>query len=308
MTLRLSKLSIVFALAASILLSVLCPFGLHPPFAAAKKKAATSSWIMTHYADLSGKQGMFYTLYNPSKKKLIVVDGGWSENAPQVRQVIRRYGGTVHAWILTHYHDDHIEAFNKIYAEPKGIRIKDIYVSPMDYAHYLVIAKEWDDPEDFGRFLTLTQDATNVHRVKRDDSFVMAGLTCHFLNTYDNALRKTIGDSDLPNNGSLMFRLYANKDSVLFCGDAHSAYLGDYLIDRYEGELESTYVQVGHHGNNSFPTRFYRAINPKYALFDAPLWLIADPSYSTAELMIWCQRNGIKTYDLRIPYNQFKLK
>ena len=279
-----------------------------PVHAEGKQKVLANPWIMTNYADLSGKQGMFYSLYNPAKKKLILVDGGWKENQGQVRRIINKYGGTVHAWILTHYHDDHIEAFNEIYANPKGIKIKDIYVSPMDYASYLLVAKEWDDPEDFSRFLTITEGDPNIHRVKRDDSFVMAGLGFHFINTYDKALLREVGDSDLPNNGSLMFKVTGKRDSVLFCGDAHSTYLADYLIERYDRELESTYVQVGHHGNNSFPNYFYRAVDPKCAIFDAPLWLLLDEQYTTAKLEQYFKENDTKVLDFRTAPNRITLR
>ncbi|MBQ9633305.1 MAG: competence protein, partial [Lachnospiraceae bacterium] len=245
-------------IAGTILLLLFClPMGAE---AAKKKKPLKDPWIMTHYADLSGKQGMFYTLYHPTDKKLIVIDGGWAANQGLVRRTIKKCGGVVHAWILTHYHDDHVEAFNEIYSDPKGIRIRNVYVSPMDYNTYLMVAKEWDDPEDFGRFLSITENAPNIHRVARGDRFSMSGLKFHFLNSYDSTLLKEIGNNDLPNNGGLVFKVSGNRDSMLFCGDAHSAMLGDYLIRRCKKELPSTYVQVGHHGNNSFPTYFYEAV------------------------------------------------
>ena len=274
----------------------------------AKEKKDEPTWTMTSFPDASGKQGMFYTLYNPTDQKLVVIDGGWKENEDQVRKVIKRYGGVVHAWILTHYHNDHIDAFNAIYENPKGIRIRNIYASPMDYAHYIEVAQPWDDVESFGKFLTLTQGASNVHYVKRDDRFRLAGLTFHFLNTYDKTLLKTVGESDLPNNGSLIFKVSGKQSSVLFCADAHSKDLADWLIEHYEKEIVSTCVQVGHHGNNSFPVMFYAMVNPKYAIFDAPAWLMTDHQYSSWKLERWCKENKIKTYDFRGAPNRFKIR
>ncbi len=310
MTKHFPRHILFFAIISAVILGLLFPAAFFRASASEKnqKKPADDPWIMTSYADLSGKQGMFYTLYCPSKKRLVVVDGGWEENEKQVRKVIKKYGGVVHAWILTHYHDDHIEAFNKIYEKPDGIKIKDIYVSPMDYEAYLLVAKEWDDPEDFSRFLTLTEKADNIHRVKRGDTFSLAGLKIRFFNTYDNELLKHVGNNDLPNNGSLVFKATVSRDSVLFCADAHSTALADHLRKKYGKDLKSTYVQVGHHGNNSFPTSFYEAVDPKYAIFDAPYWLVLDSSYTTWKLEQWCIRRGIDVFDFRSAPNRFKLR
>lgn len=107
------------------------------------------SWVVTQYGDQSGKQGMFYTIYNEKKDVLVVVDGGWKDNTELVRSVIHSAGGHVTAWIVKHYHPDHVEALNEILMEPDGIVIDAIYDSPMDHGEYLQVAKEWDSPETF---------------------------------------------------------------------------------------------------------------------------------------------------------------
>ena len=47
--------------------------------------------------------------------KVIVIDGGWPQDMPYLVQYLQELTGlekpTVHAWILTHPHNDHIRGF-----------------------------------------------------------------------------------------------------------------------------------------------------------------------------------------------------
>lgn len=69
------------------------------------------TWTITQYGRNDINMS-FYTIYN-EQKGLIVVDGGWTQDAADVREVINTLGGHVDAWILTHPHQDHIGAFNQ---------------------------------------------------------------------------------------------------------------------------------------------------------------------------------------------------
>lgn len=271
-------------------------------------RAESSRWIVTSYPDESGQQGMFYTIHNKATGALVVVDGGWSDNASQVRQIIASYGNKVDAWILTHYHNDHVDAFNAIYEDPQGIRIRRICAPEIDYDTYISVAKPWDYPESYEKFLLLTKDADNLTYIERDDRIKAAGLSFTFFNTYDDTLLNVVGRSDLPNNGSLVFKVEGEEDSFLFLGDAHDARLGQYLLDTYEEDLHATYVQAGHHGNNSMPQSFYRAVDPDYMVFDAPRWLMTSNRYTAKRLAAWCKANGVKTFDFRTGPNRFGLR
>lgn len=77
--------------------------------------AIAESWTLTQYADMSGNQAMCYSLVNGDD--LIIIDGGWPENAPRAKEIIEANGGHVTAWFLTHYHNDHAGAFNALWEE-----------------------------------------------------------------------------------------------------------------------------------------------------------------------------------------------
>ena len=84
-----------------------------------------NEWIITQH----GRNDInlsFYTIYN-EEKGLIVVDGGWTDDAANVREVMDELGGHIDAWILTHPHQDHIGAFNLLYNELEGITVDKIY-------------------------------------------------------------------------------------------------------------------------------------------------------------------------------------
>ncbi len=90
-----------------------------------------TEYLVTQYADATGVQGTFYAITNDTT--LIIIDGGWADNAAAVREVIAAHGNHVNAWILSHPHQDHAGAFNQIYASPDGITIDAVYDNGFDY-------------------------------------------------------------------------------------------------------------------------------------------------------------------------------
>lgn len=271
-------------------------------------KEKTDYWVVTSYADASGNQGMFYTIYNRFDHTLIVVDGGWSENTEGVRKTIRNLGGTVDAWFITHYHNDHVDAFNNIYEDPQEITIKQVYDSPINYDKYIEVAHEWDFPESFEKYLDVTRGADNVTHLSEGDSFDINGLHISVFNSYGDTVLNN-GSGDIPNNASLVFKIVGEEDSILFCADCHSETMADYFMKNYtEEELHAEYVQLGHHGNNSFPTYFYDYVKPEVVLFDAPDWLMTGEDYTARELEQYFEKQGISCYDYRTAPNQFVFK
>ena len=268
--------------------------------------ASSPFWVMTNYADRSGLQGMFYTIFNEKTETLIVVDGGWEQNESQVRQVISDYGGQVDFWILTHFHSDHVNSFNRIVADPQGITIGRVLISPFDFDLYMSVARSWDSPESFRAFLNGTPESLIV-KVRRGDRYESDGLALTFFNTYDELLLSA-GQGDIPNNGSLVFKVSGSEDSVLFCGDCCSDKVGNMMIDMYGDALKAKYVQAGHHGNNSFSTAFYDFVSPSTMLFDAPEWLMTGSAYKAKDLKAYCLNSGIKAVDLSSAPNEFLIR
>jgi len=263
-------------------------------------------WTLTQYPDASGNNAMCYSLVNQREGILILVDGGWQQNADTVRRIIDENGGRVTAWFLTHFHSDHIGAFNEIYGAYKD-RIGTIYVNPLDWDTFESVAKYWDTPEAFSSFLEQTAGADNVVRLHRGDGFKIGDARVYVFSAFDDIVRQITGD--WPNNSSLVFKLTFDKDSVLFMGDVWAEEMSQYLLDTHGAEaLHADYIQTGHHGNASIPIDFYAALHPKALFLDGPAWLMTGEKYKAKDLLAECAERGIKTYDYRQAPNRFRLK
>lgn len=265
------------------------------------------TWILTEYPMASGDQGMCYTMENVSDGTLIVIDGGDAANEQTVRDAINERGGTVDAWIITHYHQDHVDSFNAIYADPQGIEIKDVYVTPLDADKFYQVAQEWDDVDSFDTFLEITKDAENINYVSRDDVLTFDDLTITFFNAYDQVVVDC--KEDIPNNDSLVFKMATKERSVLICGDCHSRYMADYLVNTYKDMLQADILQCGHHGNNSMPedTGFYETVNPGVAIFDTPDKIMTSPNYTAGALAAYLQQLNIRIVWYKSAPNVFGL-
>ncbi len=265
-------------------------------------------YYITQYADVTGNQAMFYTIES-TKGGLIVVDGGWSANASQVRSVIKKKGKTVDAWILTHPHPDHIGAFNEIYANPGGIVIKDIYTIDLDYEKYKAKAQEWDEFDVYETFLSLTKDAENLHYVHTGDTFSLCGLDVLVLHAYEDWVDEV--STDLANDGSMMFKVTNDTQSMIFCADVGSR-ASDRIEELWGDTLSCDYIQMGHHGNGGLSESFYRITTPKVAFFDAPEWLMSpennDNGWTTPKNLELMTSMGADFYYYATAPNRIELK
>ena len=234
---------------------------------------------VTQYSGLVS-QSMFYTIETPDNK-LIIIDGGWTGDAPLVQEVINEHGGHVDAWFISHPHFDHVGAFNEIYAhmEENGITIDKIYASDFDYDRYASEAQEWDMFEDFETFEELTKGDDRLEFLYTGDTFDLYGLTVEVFHDYTAKI-----DGDAANDGSLMLKFSAKDLSWLFCGDVGRTQ-SDIIMSKFsEEDLHADYLTMGHHGNGGLTEAFYREVHPEVALFDAPEWLFfpgEDDWYNT---------------------------
>ena len=177
-----------------------------------------TEYLVTQYADATGVQGTFYTITNDAT--LIIIDGGWADNASAVREVIAAHGNHVNAWILSHPHQDHAGAFNQIYAAPDGITIDAVYDNGFDYDFIEAAGEPYDDITVMETYHALTRDASNVTHLHRGDILSICGLTFSVLNAYDDTVLQNVGDEkDYQNNASLLLKVSSVNSSMLFCSD-----------------------------------------------------------------------------------------
>ena len=263
-------------------------------------------WQITQYACESGNNASFYSIWNPEDGTLILVDSGWPQNAQTVRNVIERHGGHVKAWILTHYHADHIGAFNEVWPEYRS-KTEKVYVTPLDWETFEPAAQSWDAPETFALFLEQTADADQIQFLNRGDSLSIGNLHLSVYNAFDEHVQELA--KDIVNNASLAFRVTGEKDSMFFCGDMSDPALGQYLLDTYGAEaLKSEYVQAAHHGNWGQKPEFYEALQPSTLFFDAPQWLMTGEQYDARLLKEWCLTQNIQVLDFTSAPNTIEFR
>lgn len=260
-----------------------------------------SSWTLTqHYG--GGDNGMFYSLVKD--EILILIDGGWSTNADNVRSVIEANGGDVDYWFLTHYHEDHCGAFNALWPELKD-RIGTVYVTPLTWTDFEPYCRDWDTPDTFRLFLEQTEGDERITALHRGDELEIEGLKIDVFNAWDDQILPNT--TDVANNCSLVFKVDTGKTSFLFLGDMVAVGLADLILDTYGVEnVHADYIQAGHHGWTQFSMEIYEKLHPKEMFIDASEYLLTSEDFKSAHgvLVTWCEENNIPMHDYRgTPYS-----
>lgn len=273
------------------------------------RRARVEEYYITQYGSASGHvNSMFYTIRD-NYGHLAVIDGGWAEDYQTVANVIQSLGGHVDSWIITHPHQDHIGAFNEIYPRRKklGITVDRIYATNVNTKVYKDKYDKWDPYENYGNFRKVVKGNQNVRYLKENDEFsIFSGLKAKVLHGWDQEVDSM--PNDLPNHGSLVFKIYGKNESMLFCGDC-SKEMEKSVVQRHKEELKSDYVQCAHHGNNAFSTDFYDLVKPKAAFLDGRKDLYINQNGWTGYVLVdYFKKAGVAMYNLDTAPNTIVLK
>ena len=231
-----------------------------------------TSWTITEYGTDGDLQSMCFVIEGDISG-LVIIDGGYSddeENLSILEEKIANNGNRVDAWIITRYDSDHAGAYMTLRDRIEDLQVENLYVPEITDIEEYTEKLSWYEDEEwelYKKYINLDDDEKNYLH-SGDEIQNIIGLNMKVLSAYSDYIEEN-SDNAL-NDGSIVFKLYGNEESILFCGDAQSEFVGEYLLENYYDELKSDYLQVGHHGNNSFSDEFYETVNPKVAFFSAP--------------------------------------
>ena len=223
--------------------------------------------------------GMSYII-RAADGSVIVVDGSMYDGDPELllEQLVKITGSekpTVDYWFITHNHMDHTFCFMACaekYADK--ITVKKMVYSFFPEEIYAVM--EPACVPELHRFEAAV-DIFGAERVTpvAGDVMELGGTRIEFLYTSADCPITNGGKGMTVNDSSLVFRVTAEGQTVLFLGDVEK--LGDsVMIERYGASLKSDVCQVAHHGWNASTIEFYDIVDP-----DILLWPVDMRFYPT---------------------------
>lgn len=236
-----------------------------------KKEMQTTLYMLSEQGP---KQMMSYVLQT-KEGNLVVIDGGNAVEANDLIDTLVRLGGPepeVDLWLITHPHGDHVGALLEIFSRPDNpLQVKQIYTHFLSYEYYMSVESTTGRAGG-----AITQQFESFREKHSDICF-----------TFEKGQKLTVGSAsftvlhvpeeifttDVTNNSSVVFRLDAEGQRVLFLGDlAEEA--GDYVLEHVPAEeLKADIVQMAHHGQNGVRKEFYEVVAPKVCLWNTAQWL-----------------------------------
>ncbi len=199
---------------------------------------------------------------------VIGIDSASRDEAQKIEETLLGLGGKVDCWFFTHSHYDHIEGFVEIMRRGK-VRVDSVcYAFPsLDYFKSV----EPDDRIERGveNYLAFEEQikARGVKVIKPQKGvYIEVG---HF-----KVMPLSDGSAagSRLNASSVVYRAETRGDSVLFLGDMDWS-AQDKILREFPDKLKCPVVQMAHHGQDGVTEEFYRAVQPKVALWCAPEWL-----------------------------------
>ncbi len=212
--------------------------------------------------------------------RLILHDGGMNYSVNDIKDfaytAIKKVAPdpdniVIAAWFLSHPHDDHTDAFiefvdNEHY---KNIKIESVIYGFSETSTYEYTradeTKETSKSADSVRDCLETLKAQGTKAIKAHTGQILnyGDVQIEILFTVEDILP---GQYDYTNSTSLVIRLYFGNQSVLLLSDTtHKS--GGILEKMWGSYLESTMVQIAHHGMWASNASLYTVIDAKVLLW-----------------------------------------
>lgn len=236
--------------------------------------------ILTQFSPCSTRQMMGYAIKTVNEK-IIIIDGGTQEDAPQLEKYIIDNGGKVDYWFITHPHIDHAGAF-EIISQNEDIDISKIYMSINDKEWYIKNEPQRkDDIEAFFPIIEQKKIKDKIVEPQVNDIIKIDNITAKILGIKNPEITK-----NAINNSSMVIKMQVNQKKILFLGDT-GVESSEKLIKNQGENLSADIVQVAHHGQAGATEELYKMVKPEICLWPTPEWLWSNNSDGTEDSGPW---------------------
>ncbi|MBQ9544111.1 MAG: MBL fold metallo-hydrolase, partial [Clostridia bacterium] len=238
-----------------------------------------------HQLDTPGKGifGMSYVVQTDDGST-VVVDGGFNKDDAEylfeyLKKVTGREKPVVDAWFITHNHADHTYCFMSMADNHAAdIEVKKVVFCFLSDEFYKNCQEA--TVAERHRFADCIEKlGSQIIEPVPGDVFNFGSARIEILYTARQLPVVDGGRGNELNDTSLVFRLYAEGQSVLFLGDVQKA-ADDVMIALYGKSLKSDVVQLAHHGEFSSTAEFYSYVDPDIVLWPMDMKGIDGRLYS----------------------------
>lgn len=226
--------------------------------------------------------------------KVIVVDGGYKTETKYFLEYLRKLTVQkkphIDAWIISHPHRDHIEAFLDIAENyPDSVTVEKLYHSFAPSGFYADTDKSANSLlERYEQLKDLLIKEECV--VKTGDEFSIGDAKISVLNSFAPEYKNC-------NDSSLMFIMRFGGKTIMFTGDCGEA-AGKKVLERLseQSALKCDVCKMAHHGQNGCDKAFYGAVSPEICLWPTPSWVWdnRNGNLRTPEVRRWIAELGVK--------------
>lgn len=219
--------------------------------------------------------GMGYLIVTDSGR-LIVIDGGFAEDVPDLLTLMREQTGaqipTVDLWIITHPHGDHYFALRELAKTPEAVHVQTLMY------HFPTEFRDRKGNGCLSAIRDMEQIAAafgaDVKLPLVDEHIDVDGMDFHVLYTPTDC-----SILDNPNQLSLIFTVQGPQKKLMITGDAYSRNM-QIAVWRYGKALKADILQLPHHGLcDTGNMDFYKRVDAKTVL--VPISVAGDRTMSS---------------------------
>ncbi|MCE5199430.1 MAG: MBL fold metallo-hydrolase [Armatimonadota bacterium] len=275
-----------------ILLVPLLLGAIQPCICAPRFKSTFTLWQLP---EQTHSQMMSYVM-RTGKGKVIVIDGGTRGDAAYLKAFLKKLGGEVEAWFLTHPHFDHYEALADTLSNPDGIKVKRLYASMPQEEWVRQYEPEW------------AYGIAEINAAVKKSGKCFNEMQLGEVLDFDGVRVEVLGvknpeiHTNAVNNSSVVLRVQDSQKSVLFLADLGLEGGEKLLKSKFAKRLHTDYVQMAHHGQSGVSERVYQLIQPSYCLWTTPAWLWDNDAGAGKDT------GPLKTFEVRGWMTKFQIK